>query len=497
MRSFRRQLILVVFLVTAACNGGGGGDGSSGESSQQRFEEGLSSLGSGDVSSAGTSFRRAVQIDSTNDAARLYAAVTEGTTALLDGAFGSPSSNSGAVSGLTTDQAAVRDLILRFGGTTSGTSADVCSLDITFPDALPDDSPTADETRAGSAPLLLERLAAAIVDLEQLPSDFQLDVDPANLPPCLRTSDMSTIEIDEGDVLFFTALLKILEAAVHVQAAYDLNADIDDIRNNRRTPEEVVAANPTLGDRLADPQSTQELSTARDLLEEAADDLVAAIDSIRAETDSQDDDLIVLEDADPADVDALRLAISLLRSSLRDVVTFQAEDFPFLTDDERLDLSIFFDGDIDRIQPLLPPFDERGQFDTCNFPDPTFQGIAPDLTQEDLDSLGACEGSSDEDGDGIPDGADNCVSVSNPDQADQDSDGSGDLCDACPLDSNNDADGDAVCGNVDNCPTVANADQADTDSDGVGDDCDNCSLIPNADQADGDGDGTGDACDLL
>ena len=36
------------------------------------------------------------------------------------------------------------------------------------------------------------------------------------------------------------------------------------------------------------------------------------------------------------------------------------------------------------------------------------------------------------DGDGVPDGDDNCRSVSNPDQADSDGDGEGDACDACP-----------------------------------------------------------------
>ncbi len=41
----------------------------------------------------------------------------------------------------------------------------------------------------------------------------------------------------------------------------------------------------------------------------------------------------------------------------------------------------------------------------------------------------------DTDGDGIPDGTDNCRFVHNPDQADRDGDGFGDACDACPDDA--------------------------------------------------------------
>lgn len=57
----------------------------------------------------------------------------------------------------------------------------------------------------------------------------------------------------------------------------------------------------------------------------------------------------------------------------------------------------------------------------------------------------------DQDGDGIPDTADNCVAVANPDQADEDQDGIGDACDPCPQ--------------------IARA-VADGDGDGIGDACD-------------------------
>jgi hypothetical protein len=127
----------------------------------------------------------------------------------------------------------------------------------------------------------------------------------------------------------------------------------------------------------------------------------------------------------------------------------------------------------------------------------------------------------DTDGDGIPDGMDNCPGAHNPDQADQDGDGTGDACDEC-TDTDSDGFGNPgypanTCA-ADNCPTVYNPSQADFDGDGIGDPCDsctdadgdgfgnpgfpasicavdNCRADYNPSQADADADGPGDECD--
>jgi hypothetical protein len=111
----------------------------------------------------------------------------------------------------------------------------------------------------------------------------------------------------------------------------------------------------------------------------------------------------------------------------------------------------------------------------------------------------------DADGDRVVDSEDNCPNDANPDQADADNDGTGDVCELSDVE---DADADGIVDSLDNCPIVANADQLDTDVDLIGDVCDldddadgivdtldNCPLVANADQLDTDADLIGDVCD--
>lgn len=78
----------------------------------------------------------------------------------------------------------------------------------------------------------------------------------------------------------------------------------------------------------------------------------------------------------------------------------------------------------------------------------------------------------DDDNDTFADTVDNCPLIANIDQNDGDNDGIGDACDSCPADAENDKDLDTVCGNIDNCPDVVNTEQTDVDNDNIGDACD-------------------------
>ncbi|MBI5959309.1 MAG: thrombospondin type 3 repeat-containing protein, partial [Chloroflexi bacterium] len=132
----------------------------------------------------------------------------------------------------------------------------------------------------------------------------------------------------------------------------------------------------------------------------------------------------------------------------------------------------------------------------------------PDQADEDDDGVGdVCDlfDDIDTDGDGVPNDQDNCPATYNPNQADSDNDGVGNVCEAL-----SDGDGDGIPDDSDNCLTTYNPYQVDQDGDGIGDDCDplidsdndgiadnvdNCPTVPNPDQADSNGDGTGNACE--
>ena len=79
----------------------------------------------------------------------------------------------------------------------------------------------------------------------------------------------------------------------------------------------------------------------------------------------------------------------------------------------------------------------------------------------------------DTDNDGIEDSLDNCPTISNPNQEDDDNNGIGNACD------DDDDDDDGVLDANDNCPLEANPDQEDDDNDGIGNLCDEDYVDPN------------------
>ncbi|QQR81471.1 MAG: thrombospondin type 3 repeat-containing protein [Deltaproteobacteria bacterium] len=146
--------------------------------------------------------------------------------------------------------------------------------------------------------------------------------------------------------------------------------------------------------------------------------------------------------------------------------------------------------------PLQQNLDQDRLGDLCD-PDRDNDGL------NDVDELrlGSNPVQTDSDQDSLIDGLDNCPVLSNLNQADNDQDHTGDLCDL-------DDDNDGIADTLDNCLLVSNSDQADANRDRIGDECtndddgdeildaqDNCRLMTNHDQLDFDRDGLGNVCD--
>jgi hypothetical protein len=141
---------------------------------------------------------------------------------------------------------------------------------------------------------------------------------------------------------------------------------------------------------------------------------------------------------------------------------------------------------------------------------PSADQPAPDLNPAPVSNPSAGlnpSASADADGDGVPDGSDNCPTANNPNQSDVDGDRQGDACDN---QDNRDSDGDGIQNWADQCPNQAENPNgyedtdgcpdsqpgpSDSDGDGVPDGSDNCPTAHNPNQSDVDGDRQGDACD--
>jgi hypothetical protein len=111
----------------------------------------------------------------------------------------------------------------------------------------------------------------------------------------------------------------------------------------------------------------------------------AAITSILNETDDQSNDVLVIE---PKGRDSATRAVQILdlvRQSLQGQVVLTTD--LGLPQPQRLNLSKLFSGQFTTLRSFLPAFTADGQFDETQFPDPTFGGTAPDLTQLQLSQI--------------------------------------------------------------------------------------------------------------
>jgi hypothetical protein len=252
------------------------------------------------------------------------------------------------------------DILDRFGSPADDTKRSNRAA-ISFPDPFPDNSPSGSEFQSFLKDVVGPELEGAINNLETVSQAFnELWTEPI---------DDEIVESDYGDVLFFMAVFKGALASIFTQSAYNLDADIDDTKNNAKTIEQFLTDEPDFLTLSSAPAS--DLNSAKLKYDDALDDLDAAIVWMDAETDFQDDDFINLGDATAERISEARADIADAKASLNGPTL--VNDNPDPIDGFFLDMSVFFAGLDFRNPNLLPAF--SGNDPIGLFPDPTFAGV--------------------------------------------------------------------------------------------------------------------------
>jgi len=355
------ELIAAVRRALVGCNAG--------------LEPGFAALAGGDLRTAATAFGDALAANPNDNTARFFAAMSQGTARVLD-------------------SSEARDLAGRAGITIEGDSGDVCAMHVTFPHDLLASSPRTSEFLDAIRRIVRPEVEHVVAELAALPADAVVNLPGTALPPCVRKRiDIDSLEIDRGDLLAARSGLETGLALLDLVDGYNSDASLHEILDATR--QALFTAEP----QLLTLQSADKLASAGTHFNNAADLMIQAIDAVRAEmgnpSDDQSNDLLVIEEDDIDNARKARLGLTLFEQALAgevslpiDIVTGDVDLMDTgLGAHERLNLSRLFTGQLSSLRTFLPPFDERGNFDAGQFPDPTFGGTAPDLTQMKIDNF--------------------------------------------------------------------------------------------------------------
>ena len=332
-------------------------------------EHGLEQLQVGDLGAALDAFRSA---DPSDDAANLYAVFVRLATVLLD-------------------DARLRDLATRAGVSVSGNSHDICNFAITLPDQLLSDAPGTGEIMDTARTVLLPELETALTTLNGVSDNVAVAFSLDNLPNCVRDeigdTDLTTVGVDRSDLALIVAGFHAAVAGFETVTAYNVDVPMQALLDG--LPRSAVDKAPDLLKlRFAD-----RLTTARDRFGQGFASLIHAFDLMGSGDRTGHLKEILLGGGDN-----FRKASALLRIVQQsfdgevalpiDVVTGDIVLMDIgLLEQEHLNLSLLFSGSFPTLRIFLPAFDDKGEFDTTQFPDPTFGGSLPTMTQDKIDSF--------------------------------------------------------------------------------------------------------------
>lgn len=317
--------------------------------------EGLELLKNRDVLGARDKFKQAVETAGTQtsndaDTARFFYALTRIGGYLFDLAS----------DGNPNDLNRVADFLDRFG---CSSSRDPFAFKGVCPTTLssPSNVPAGNEFQAFLQNVVLPEVEGAVDNLSGVSNGFNLRW----TEPISNTS----VESDYGDVLAYRAALKTVRANILASLSYHLEGDVNaEVADTTATAQERLARHPDVF--KPTPAAATNLPLARTLLQSATDDLIAAINAIQAESDSQTDDLVNLSLATSQEIAQEIANLEIYRNALSLPTTVYDHGTPSTSDDLIVDGNAVFSGPFD-IRAFSPPVtgDVPGFF-----PEPTFGG---------------------------------------------------------------------------------------------------------------------------
>lgn len=351
---------------------------------EQEAAAGDAALGSGDYAAANEHYRTALTHDPTNPRANVGAAVTEVYLIQADPEVSDAVNTIGGLApGFPLRAGGIERVAPRFGlvarlGMSGQANWDPITLGRGMSRLM---------LEAAQDPVMLSQIQSCIrrkvlprlqyvearLNRVEAHSNFVLLVPPS------VTHEPDTIEVDLGEAYVLDAVVNNIQGVLGVLVAYNFDAPYE-----TAPPESLLAPGTDFGT-LWDDGAVQ-LANARLNLLEARGALEMAIAFISGETDDQSDDVIPKNVLESQDFDEFHHGFNQIYDALNAPVTIEVEDYQNNPVSVSIQLRNFFTTPIADWKTKLPAHTFVGGEpvlnDPLDFPDPTFNGIFPEMTDE-------------------------------------------------------------------------------------------------------------------
>jgi hypothetical protein len=327
------------------------------ETANALVAQGRAYLAQQDIVNANSCFKNAQLEDATNNNANMFYAVTRMLVLVYDPEF-QHMLDQGGVS------AAGRNIYDWTADWTRDAEGDLI---------LPEGTPSGDEVTSLLINLAVPEIEGALSNLAVIDSSFTLILEPAEI------LSVEPVEVDYGDVCLYRSVLYGAESMILIAAANNLDVDpsvlLDKIKSG------IFSINTDLFAAYVDflkLKAPDQLIPAKEAINSSIDSYFVASAVIRGEVDDQLNDFVAFDVDSLADELEFRTVLADLQTSLSGPVMVGGEEAeePFL-----LDLTRFFDNPF-HFRDMLPAFDAENNLMLCTLPDPTFNSMLPEYTND-------------------------------------------------------------------------------------------------------------------